>query len=869
MNIIKEWKDLKTHLIIFNREEVVENVSGNIPSLSHIKRGTKLSDFLSQEHYLAVEPIIKSFSYDYREPYITTGEFIDIKNECKEFPVVYGMLEEENNFYLIIMDSPPLNELLSERNSLRERWKKIFENPVHGVFIMKQGGIYVDVNEKGCEMVGYKREEILGKPFTMLLFDKDDEFLKGYTEKVKKGRKGIYIPVLRLKKKDGTPLWVSLTVIPFMEHGKRYYIGIKIDISKRVKIEEKLMKSEELYLKLMDHMPIGVLSCKKDGTITFVNKKLLQILGSPSEQSIKDINIFKIENLEKTGILTKFKECFEKNKYIYFETEYTSLWNKNLVLGIHLIPIVEMGNTQQVLTLVEDLTEKERTLKLLREKEEQMRLLLENLDVYLWQAKIDENGNFNYIIFTEGVKKITGYSAEDFIKGKIKWQELVHPADEDMAEQFDREVIEGKITSAEYRIISKDGEVKWVKDYAFPVVEGESVKIINGYTVDITNEKRLQNQLIQSQKMEAIGTLVSGIVHDFNNLMAAILGYVELLKMEATKEHRSNLLSNLKLIEDTVQKASSLTSQLLSFIRQEGTEEKPVDINRCVENVINILKNSIDRRISIALDLDKSIKETLGDPTRIEQVIMNLCLNAIQAMPHGGKLTIETKLIKTDEKFKVLHPSLKEDKYIKLTVSDTGKGIPENMVGRIFDPFFTTKKEGTGLGLSIVYGIVKAHRGEITVYSEVGKGTTFHVYLPMKEVRGERLKEPHKIERGEGTVLIVDDESNIRESLALILKNIGYEVFTAGDGKEALEIFEKNKDNIDLVLLDLNMPRMRGEECLMELKKIKPDIKIIVSTGFIINDKKREFLEKETHGILKKPYSITQLSKKIKDIIKK
>ena len=385
---------------------------------------------------------------------------------------------------------------------------------------------------------------------------------------------------------------------------------------------------------------------------------------------------------------------------------------------------------------------------------------------------------------------------------------------------------------------------------------------------DVSDRKRMEAQLLQAQKMEAIGTLAGGIAHDFNNLLMVIQGNVSLmlLQLEAIHPH----YEMLKNIEKQVQNGSKLTGQLLGYARKGRYEVKPLLLNYLVREISEAFGRT-RKNITIHHELSQGLFPCEADQGQIEQVLMNLFVNAADAMPEGGDLSLKTVNITHEEiKGKLYDP--KPGDYILLTVADTGIGMDHKTLDHIFEPFFTTKElgRGTGLGLASVYGIIKGHGGYIDVESEKGYGTTFKIYLPasVKKVQ-EGVKTAGLIMKGTGTVLLVDDEEEVLNVGDGFLKAMGYQVITAHDGKEATEVYRKHQESIDLVVLDIVMPVMGGSEVFDRLKKINPDIKVLLSSGYSIDGEATKILERGASGFIQKPFNIKQLSQSIHEILKK
>ncbi len=400
-----------------------------------------------------------------------------------------------------------------------------------------------------------------------------------------------------------------------------------------------------------------------------------------------------------------------------------------------------------------------------------------------------------------------------------------------------------------------------------PILDHEGK--LTGYThtlKDITQSKRLEAQLQQAQRMESIGTLAGGIAHDFNNLLMGILGHTSLMLLDIDSSHPHH--EKLKVIEKQVQSGVKLTRQLLGYARQGRYEAKPINLNQLVRETSETFGRT-RKEITIQQEFSEDLYAIEADQGQIEQVLLNLYVNAADAMPRGGNLILKTvHATHEDIKDKVYDPQ--PGKYALLTVTDTGTGMDKKTLKRIFEPFFTTKEmgRGTGLGLASVYGIIKGHDGYITVASKKGRGTTFSIYLPATEKKVRKaVKSSDRFIKDTGTVLLVDDEEIILEVGRELLETIGYRVLTAKDGKEAVEVYKKKRDEIDIVLLDMVMPNMGGGETYDRLKEINPDIKVVLLSGYAIDGEAAEIVERGCNGFIQKPFNVAKLSEKIGKIL--
>ena len=514
----------------------------------------------------------------------------------------------------------------------------------------------------------------------------------------------------------------------------------------------------------------------------------------------------------------------------------------------------------------------------LRESEERYRMLAENVHdvISTW----DMNLRFTYV--SPSITPLCGYSVEEIINRKL--EKFITPASFEVATQIIEEALAlekleekdfGRTWVMELEIICKDGSTVWTEVATGFVFNknGRAVEIL-GITRDITERKRageekakLQAQFQHAQKMESIGTLAGGIAHDFNNLLMGIQGYVSLMLMDVDSTHPH--YERLTGIEEQVQSGAELTEHLLGFARGGKYEVNPTDLNELIKNTSGMFGRT-KKEIKIHRKYQKDIYTVDVDRGQVEQVLLNLYVNAWQAMPKGGKLHLQTENVTLDENY--IKPfQVEPGKYVKISVTDTGAGMDEATQQRIFEPFFTTKEmgRGSGLGLASAYGIIKNHDGFINVYSEKGEGATFNIYLPASEseVSGQKSEISEDVRHGDETVLLVDDEDVIIKVGQEILNALGYQVLVVRSGKEAIEVYKKNKDKIDLIILDMIMPDMGGGEVYDKIKEINPDIKVILSSGYSIEGQATEILKRGCNGFIQKPFNMKQVSQKLREIL--
>ena len=431
-------------------------------------------------------------------------------------------------------------------------------------------------------------------------------------------------------------------------------------------------------------------------------------------------------------------------------------------------------------------------------------------------------------------------------------------------EQIDR-LLKGEPLLFEAQHIMKNGE-KISLEITANAIEVEGKVLIQAFVRNISDKKRLHEQLFQSQKMESIGSLAGGIAHNFNNLLTSILGNAELL--EEYSHLDNNLAKRTKNIENSAKKAGALVSKLLSFARRDSFEIRPLNLNDTINEVL-LFEGVLGKKIKLKSELSNNLPTIEGDRNQLEQVILNLIVNARDAMPDGGLITIITTVTEVQENNNLNMPNyIKPGHYVLLTITDTGRGIPETIFNRIFEPFFTTKErgKGTGLGLSIVYGIIKDHKGYITVHSEIGKGTIFNVYLP---VSGKPVQETIELQPidlyGHENVLVIDDEEDVLDYVKDSLESYGYQTLSTNNPLEAIELFKELYDEVDLVITDNLMPQMEGKELIRHLRTIKPNAKIIVISGY--SDESIRKVNNQIEAFIKKPFEGSQLLSIIRRVL--
>lgn len=520
------------------------------------------------------------------------------------------------------------------------------------------------------------------------------------------------------------------------------------------------------------------------------------------------------------------------------------------------------------LALKDEINRHEQTTKAFLESEERFRSILDTTPSVVFLKDIE--GRFIFINCQ--FEKLFHISREQ-IKGKTDY-DLFPKEMADVFRSNDLKVIETKTSMEVEENVPQDDGMHTYISVKFPLRDTAGVPYaVCGIATDITDRKRLEEQLLQSQKMEAIGTLAGGIAHDFNNILTAIIGYGSLLLMKMKED------DPLRVYVDTIlassEKGAGLNRSLLAFSRKQIINPNPVKLNEIVGNVEKILQRLIGEDIEFRSVLSDEDMTVFADSGQIEQVLMNLCTNARDAMPNGGLLTIGTEPVELDMEFIKAHGYGEPAKYVLLTVTDTGAGMDETIIKRIFEPFFTTKEmgKGTGLGLAMVYGIIKQHNGFINVYSDEGKGTTFKIYLPVFKPQSEvsvpqpEIRKQQLVTGGTETVLLAEDNEDVRGLGKELLVESGYKVIEANDGEDAIMKFMENKEDIQLVILDVIMPKKNGREVYDEIMKTRPDIKSLFMSGYTANHIHKKGILEEGLNFISKPVSPNEFLRKVREAL--
>ncbi len=528
---------------------------------------------------------------------------------------------------------------------------------------------------------------------------------------------------------------------------------------------------------------------------------------------------------------------------------------------------------EQLLVMIRRAVEKRETEEALRQSEERFRQVITSISDHIYVSEITPDGDYINRYLSPHIESLTGYPQQKFADDWRFWASVViHPDDRALAAAQTTRLAKGHPSEVDYRIIRADKKVIWVRDSARAENEKRS-RVIYGLVSDITERKLLEEQLRQSQKMDAIGRLAGGVAHDFNNILTVIRGYSELL-LHRSLDKDDPRRKEVEQIKKAGERAASLTRQLLAFSRQQLLQPRVLDLNTVVNDMDMMLRRLIGEDIELITIPEQKLGYVEADPGQIEQVVMNLAINARDAMPQGGKLIIKTTNVELDSDKARHYVDVTPGSYIVLSVSDTGSGMDKELQERIFEPFFTTKAkdEGTGLGLSTVYGIVNQSGGHIWVYSKPDYGTMFRIYLPRVNEELPSLSEEEMIEMPQGseTILVVEDDDMVRDLALNVLQRDGYKVLRASYGAEALQLCQTHTGVIDLLLTDVVMPGgISGGQLAKQLTSSRPEMKVLYMSGYTDDTIVRHGIVNQGLDFIQKPFTLIALSQKVREVLER
>ena len=744
----------------------------------------------------------------------------------------------------------------------KQRFQKLAENSPFGMVMIQPGGSFSYANPKFREMFGYDLADVPnGREWFRKAYPDTGyrhTVISGWMEDVNDHARGETRPrVFAVTCKDGTEKTIHFRPVKLASGEDLMTCE---DITDRKRIEDELRQSEDRYRTLVEDSFDGIF-VQKGPKIIFANSRLYEMLGYPPGE-LEGMDHWLVYHPDYQEITRR--RAIDRMRNEEVTSQYEVMLQKkdgSSFLGEISARRVQLDGDPGIQVWIRDISGRRRS------EEAQRRLAIAVEQAAEAIVITDTRGTIQYV--NPAFEQIAGYSPDEVIGENPRiLQSGQH--DQGFYRKLWQTITNGKAWKGQFVNKKKDGTL-YREDATISPVRDSSGKIVNYVAVkrDITHEIQLQQQLLQAQKMEAIGTLAGGVAHDFNNLLQIVLGYSEILLKG--KQEGDHDYDGLKKISLAGKRGADLVQSLLTLSRKVEPQLLPSNLNHEILQVQKLLSRTIPKTIKIDLHLSGDLELVLADPSQIGQIFMNLGVNARDAMPDGGTLTVETANVELDEDYCATHLEVKPGGYVVLSVSDSGHGMGKETLSHIFEPFFTTKEvgKGTGLGLATVYGIVKQHGGHILCYSEPGHGTTFKIYLPsiQTEEESETQTEEMPIPGGTETILLVEDEEVLRELGTELLNGFGYEVITAGNGREALDIYQTEGKRIALVIMDLIMPEMDGRQCLVEILGVDPKARILIASGYSENGPIPGTSLAGARGFVEKPYNMRKLLQTIRDVL--
>jgi PAS domain S-box-containing protein len=756
---------------------------------------------------------------------------------------------------------PPLGPTLVDKEDASRRLAAIVESSDDAIISNDLNGV-IETWNKGAERIfGYSAKEIVGISIERLIPNERQDEEREIVAKIRRGESLRHFETIR-RAKDGRLLDVSITASPIRDATGAITGVSKVarDITERKRAEAAVRESEGRYRALFDYAPDGILISDSQNCYLDANPSACRMLGYTREE-IVGLHGSDIVSVEEVPNIAPAIEAIRAT------ADYHHPWTLRRKDGSTfatdvIATTLPDGN---IVGIIRDITERNEAVAALRTAEERMRFALHNAQVGIWDA----NYTTGVVTWSETLEAQFGLAAGTFGGTFESFVALVHPADrEALLEAVGQGMKTGNDFTTQHRTIRPDGTVRWLTG-AGRVLLGEDGRPLRavGISLDVTERRALEAQYQQAQKMEAIGRLAGGVAHDFNNLLGVILGYSQLLlRSLASGDPRCQDVAEIQKAGAT---AAALTRQLLAFSRKEIIEPRLLDLNRVLSDMREMLERLIGEDVKVVLRLRPELAPVQADRGQMEQVVMNLAVNARDAMPDGGIVTIETAHVTLDAAYAKTHLSLEPGAYVALTVTDTGCGMTPDVQGHLFEPFFTTKErgKGTGLGLATVHGIVTRSGGAVNVYSEVGKGTSLRAYLPMAGAQPLPMTPPPEPQPRSGvlTVLVVEDADGLRKLARRLLEELGHTAVVAANADEATRLFRS--EAVDVLLTDVVMPGTSGPSLAARLLEERPTLRVVYMSGYTEDAIVQRGVLAPGVVFLHKPFTVETLDLKIREAV--
>ena len=749
-----------------------------------------------------------------------------------------------------------------------QRFRDVIDNANDIVYTHDLAGNFTSLNRAGERITGYTQAEALALNMTQVVAPEHVQLAREMIRRKLSGDAEGSTYELEILAKDGrrVPLEVSSRLI--RRDGEPVGVqGFGRDISERRQALEALRASEERFRALVENSADAIVLVDATGGVLYQSRSAERIVGYSAEERRGRNALELVHPDDRASVARKLGECRARAGEIVVARfrghRKDGQW---LYLEGTAANHLDDPAVGAIVINYRDVTQRERATEALRISEERFRLVSRATNDAVWDLDVTTGA----VSWSDSVQALFGFAPAEVGHDTNWWSARVHPDDRERVLSTSQAALDqgAESWSAEFRFRRADDSYARVIDRAYILRDGAGRPVrMLGSMMDVTERRSLEEQLVQAQKMEAVGRLAGGIAHDFNNLLTAILGYGDLM---LPKLHDPTLRGKMQEIRKAAERASALTRQLLAFSRKQVLVPLVVPLGALIEELSKMLRRLIGEDIELVTLLPSGPAAVRADPGQLEQVLMNLAVNARDAMPRGGKLTIEVALVPADDAFRKDHPDVPAGPQVAILVTDTGVGMDAEVRKHIIEPFFTTKERGrgTGLGLATVYGIVKQSGGHIEVDTAPGRGTTFRIFLPAVEApRPAPVPSLDAVVGGSETVLLVEDEASLRSLAQEILRDQGYKVIAAGSGAEALDLARSHKAPIDLLVTDVVMPGMDGRELADRLGPVHPETRCLFMSGYTDDAIVRRGVREEGMPFLQKPFTIDALALKVREVL--